>query len=184
MRKFIGFAAAATAFIASPALAEVTVNIDTATGAISGFVGKGDVQMPFGLNNSAIQKLINANKQAVTFSIDAEVDGGSYVCKWTTGPDHNLTVHRITKKFEGEVTATIAADPRKTGQWTGWNLSGSVSASGDDATVPEVGDSCLGKGTDGVVESVSTGAGTLDFGAFYATIASVRHQLVATINIL
>jgi hypothetical protein len=57
-------ALAATAFIASTAVANAaTVNPDG-----TGFVGKGEVQSAYGFNNSAIQKIIDANEKAFTFT--------------------------------------------------------------------------------------------------------------------
>jgi hypothetical protein len=57
-------ALAATAFIASTAVANAaTVNPDG-----TGFVGKGEVQSAYGFNNSVIQKIIDANEKAFTFT--------------------------------------------------------------------------------------------------------------------
>jgi len=57
-------AIAAVALMATATAATAaTVNSDG-----SGFVGKGEVQSAFGLNNSAIQKIIDANEKAFTFT--------------------------------------------------------------------------------------------------------------------
>ena len=57
-------AIAAVALIASATSASAaTVNSDG-----SGFVGKGEVQSAYGFNNSAIQKIIDANETAFTFT--------------------------------------------------------------------------------------------------------------------
>jgi hypothetical protein len=56
-------ALAATAFIASTAVANASVTIDAAG---KGFVGKGDVQTALGLNNSALQKAVDAKSLVFT----------------------------------------------------------------------------------------------------------------------
>ena len=138
----VGLLAAA---LSAAALASVTVNADG-----TGFVGKGDVQVPFGWNNAVAQQ----KATGVTFAyIQSNIYSG--VCEWVTGEGtRGMKVHTVTKSRNTEVVAGIAADPRKTGQYTGWNLlgfGGSVST-GD---VPEVGGACLGEGADGHYTSVN-----------------------------
>ncbi len=60
----------ATAAIAAVALlaTATAANAATVNSDGSGFVGKGEVQSAYGLNNSAIQKIIDANEKAFTFT--------------------------------------------------------------------------------------------------------------------
>ena len=51
MKKMLLAAAAATVFISAAALASVTFDPNTGTG----FVGKGDIQVPMGWNNKQLQ---------------------------------------------------------------------------------------------------------------------------------
>ncbi len=99
------------------AVAFAAVTFDPATG--TGFVGKGDVQLAFGWNNAQMQ----ANHQAVTFKYVAAATY-AFDCEWYTGPEHNRKRHENTKTAESGINISIAADSRKTGQWTGWHLKG------------------------------------------------------------
>ena len=154
MRKIAIAAAVAAATISSAALALVTVDSNG-----YGFVGKGDVQLAFGWNNAAAQR--NAN--AVSFHSQSSASYEA-VCTFTTGEGtRGERIHNVTHNRSTAVLSNIASDPRKTDQWTGYNLNGfgSVTTSGE---VPEVGGACMGNnGHDGVWSSVtelgSTGNG-------------------------
>ena len=155
MCKFPIAAAVAAATISTAAMALVTVDSNG-----YGFVGKGDVQLAFGWNNAAAQR--NAN--AVSFHMQSSADYEA-VCTFTTGEGtRGERVHNVRHNRSTAVLSNIASDPRKTGQWTGYNLNGfgAVTTSGDP--VPVVGEACMGNsGHDGVWSSVtelgSTGGG-------------------------
>lgn len=170
MKKMFLAAAAASVMISGMAFAAADIYISG--GAASGFVGKGDVQTTFGLNNAQIQKV----HTEVKFDLDMSYDAGSYVCVWTTGEGtRGEKEHRVTKKMKGSLFAALSSTDRKTGQWTGWNITGgNVEETGDG--LKEAGDSCLGNGTGGTVESVSEDAGGMT-GGLYATINGDRRQV-------
>lgn len=117
MRKLtcllLGSAAALT-LTATPALAAVT--LDTATG--TGFVGKGDVQQPLGLNNAALQNAVD--KGLLTWSYEG-TQTYAFECEWDTGVK-KVTHHVNTKVVERSASAAVTATARKTGQYTGWHI--------------------------------------------------------------
>ena len=152
-------ALAAVALIASATAAQAATLNDAGTG----FVGKGEVQSAFALNNAKLQDAITANKQAFTFTTTQPAaqslsSSASQVvtehatqsahrvlsCTVTVGGVKNPRVFEAdgtrdgikvgsregtregtrTGSLNGTLDASINADPRKTGQWTGWNLKG------------------------------------------------------------
>lgn len=133
------------AALSAAAMATVTINADG-----SGFIGKGDVQVPFGWNNATAQQ----KASGVTF---AYVQSNTYaaVCEWITGENspRGVKVHTVNKSKSTEVVSTLSADPRKTGQYTGWILSG-FGAYATTGETPEVGGACLGEGAEGTFTSV------------------------------
>lgn len=164
MRKFMGIVAVSAAIALAMSSAGAAVTFDSGSG--TGFVGKGDIQEAFGLNNKALQDAAST----VTFSYlaTAEFD---VTCEWdsTTGGPKPKTIHHvITNTKTSGIASTVDGDPRKTrgqNQFTGFNLLGHVLESSDSA--PEVGDVCRnGNGADSVgyvtaVESLGGGAETL-----------------------
>ena len=74
--------------------------------------------------------------QATTYDVTIEFSTGN--------PDHPKSIedHVVTQETSSSITASVASDPRKTGQYTGWNLKGfgATITSGD--AVPAVGDTC------------------------------------------
>lgn len=155
-------AAVSVAAFASIAVAAVTYypNGDdpTSTGLVGsntyhpyGYVGKGDVQSPAGLNNAQMQAV--ATGVTFTYSSSEEYEG---VCTWTTGEGtRGERVHNVSRKRSTTVNAAVSADARKTGQWTGWNLTG-LGSTTTTGSVPEVGGDCNGsQGHDGVWTSVT-----------------------------
>ena len=125
--------------------ASVTLN-DNGTG----WVGKGDVQLAFGWNNAAAQKYA----KDVTFSFE---QSSSYeaVCVWVTEGKKESTTHTRTHKRKVSVASTITYDVRKTGQYTGYILTGFGETTGEGDEVPVVGGPCPGnQGNEGVWESV------------------------------
>jgi len=165
MRKFAIAAAVAAATISSAAMALVT--FDSTTGA--GFVGKGDVQLAFGWNNAAAQR----NAGAVTFQYESSNEYET-VCVWTTG-NRNPTVHRNTNTRSTSVSSTVAADLKKTGQYTGYYLTG-FGATTTTGEVPYVGGPCPGfEGNGKTVESVTDLGGT--GGGLFVTYNGVSVQI-------
>lgn len=113
-------AVAAVALFAAVGTASALVTFDPENG--EGFVGKGDVQLAFGWNNSALQE--NAN--GVTFQY-AAIDEYEAVCEFTTGPAHSRTTHTITETELTSVAGAPDGDPRKVKgqqQFTGFDLEG------------------------------------------------------------
>ena len=107
-----------------------------------GFIGKGDVQnLPgWGWNNATAQ----AEATKVTFS-ENSVDEYDVEIKFDTGnpaQPQSVQHHTVTQGKSTSVLASVASDPRKTGQFTGWNLlsRGETVVTGD--AIPNVGDSC------------------------------------------
>lgn len=115
--------------------AAASVSFDPSTG--TGFVGKGDVQTVFAWNNATAQ----TQAQKVSFAYNA-TNTYDVTIEFDTGGIHNTTHHTVTQGKSTTVSSSVASDPRKTGQYTGWNLTGlgTTTTSGD--TIPAVGDPC------------------------------------------
>lgn len=158
MRKTFIAAVAALTVVSTAAGAAVAVTDGV------GFVGKGDVQLAFGWNNAAAQK--NANAVSFTYEGKTTYD---VTCEWDTvtgGPRSKTIHHDITIPRHTSVFSTIAADPRKTGQYTGYNLNG-FGSTVTTGTTPEVGAACPGNNPGEiteVVETSSTGGLFVNFG--------------------
>jgi hypothetical protein len=149
MRKITLAAAAVLAVVSTAAFASVTFDSSSGTG----FVGKGDVQLAFGWNNQAAQR----NATAVSFTYNAQ-DTYDVECYWeTTTGNGRIVVHDITVPRHVSVAASVASDPRKTGQWTGYNLNG-FGAVTTDGTVPAVGGACPGNNPGSIVAVTPTGS--------------------------
>jgi hypothetical protein len=142
------------------ALAATTAVAYTIDDAGFGWVGKGEVQTVFGLNNARMQ----AAHTRVVFDYEATTVY-SWQCEWYTGADHNLSHHTHPQTTSRAVSAAIGSGSRPTGQWTGWNLTGfeGATATGGDftATCPgnDAGNGNSGEKTvvDGSVTSTTTG---------------------------
>jgi len=149
---------AATAFVAAMLVggfsftttvwAAVSFDPDNGTG----FVGKGDIQTAFGWNNAQLQQ----NAEDVSFST---VKTATYdvVCQWVTGEGtRGEKTHQVTQEETTEVNSDVVHKTRTNPQSavTGFQLTGfgDTTTSGD---VPSVGDSCLGEGAEGTVQSVN-----------------------------
>jgi len=124
-----------------------------------GFVGKGDVQSAFQLNNLVIQDEIESFApnygDAFLFALDA-ADTYEFVCEWYTGPTQNRMRHEVTHRRHTGITAVIDGEPRSgPTQFTGFNLLALHEPEESGDAVPVVGGSCPGsQGTDGVIISV------------------------------
>jgi hypothetical protein len=96
----------------------MSVAFDPSTG--TGWVGKGDVQTAYGWANKAMQQ----NHVAVTFEYQ-QTTQYTWVCEWTTGEGtRGEQTHTSDMDETFEVGGVIGKVDRKTGQWTGWFLTG------------------------------------------------------------
>ena len=120
-------AVAVTAVLGIAGAAIASVTYDPAEG---GFVGKGDVQTLFNMNNKAAQDA--AKNNLVSFSYDASV-GYAFECEWWTGPAHNRSYHSNTRNVSIDVNSSVAFSDKKTGQYTGWFLNPIAIAGGSVA---------------------------------------------------
>jgi hypothetical protein len=163
----LGVAVGLVACLAVATAAYALTTFDPVTGI--GFVGKGDLQTPWGWSDQKLQ----AEAANVTFSYE-EVDEIDYsvVCEFDTGPAAHLVHHVVT--HNGNVDASVSYDPKSKsrtnplGKVNGFILYGidpDSTVVTDDGDVPAVGDTCLGDPVNGVVTSVtvvdSTSSATL-----------------------
>ena len=153
MRKLTLAAALAAATISTAALA--TVTFDPATG--TGFVGKGDVQIPMGWNNKQLQD----NAGGLTFAYN-KTTSYSAVCTFTTGEGtRGEQTHNVDHNTSTVVLSGIAYDARKNssgkdGSITGFFLTGLGSTTSNGGDAPVVGSPCMGNdGHDGLWSSVT-----------------------------
>jgi hypothetical protein len=162
----LGVAACAAATV----VAYATVTFSPATGL--GFIGKGDLQTPWGWNDAKLQ----ACAAGVSFYY-ASAQSATYtaVCEFTTAEGrpgqqtHNIE-HKVNKV--SSINATVAYDARKNnlGKVTGFNLTGfGTTTTTSSGTVPVVGGPCPGNpGTDGVWISVELTSSSSSGGGLYA----------------
>lgn len=169
MKFFKGLTLSAVALVATTAFAAVTY--DPGTG--KGFVGKGDVQIPFSLNNQTMQ-----TKAQSTFFHQENKETYTFTCMWLTGNIQNIKQHFRDKKLRTDVAKMLASDPRKTGQWTGWNLNGfeSISVALGDP-IPMVGDACPGEEGNGARVSAVDPNPISKSVTLFATIDGVSKQI-------
>lgn len=129
MNKGILTSVAATTFAAALALAtpaSAAVTFDSATG--TGFVGKGDIQLAFGWNNSQLQNHANG----VSFAAISEtVSEQSWVCTNTKNENIQERERTTTTSTSGMVSG-IARDGKK--QVTGFNLLGYAAVTSTSTT--------------------------------------------------
>jgi opacity protein-like surface antigen len=154
MKKMI-IAAAAAALASTAAYAAVT--FEPSTGA--GFVGKGDVQLAYGWNNSALQ-----NKAAAVSFNYVENDHYDVTCEWdtVTGGKKSKTIHHsVTVKRKTKLNSAVAYDLRLRNQITGFTLKG-FSSSDTTGTEPSIGDTCQANGDEEVGNGAVVTAVALD----------------------
>ncbi|WP_439386815.1 hypothetical protein [Amycolatopsis lexingtonensis] len=146
--------------------------LDTVSG--TGFVGKGEVQTPFGWNNAKLQ----TNAAGVTFSYDA-TETYDAVCTWITGEGtKGEKTHNVTHATSTSVASAVAYDARVKTQITGFTLKG-FGATATTGEVPVVGGTCPGnEGTDGTWSSVTQTGST---GGLYARYGGVSVLLTPTV---
>ena len=143
-------AGAATAYTGTP--------LQTGTG----FVGKGELQDPWGWNNQTLQQ----NASGVSFSVESQ-GRYEYDCEWVTGEGtRGQRTHQVTHKRTSLVSSALDYETRtnqskKNVQVTGFVLTGFSSASEPGTALPVVGGPCLGQGANGTVTDVRV----LDAGA-------------------
>lgn len=124
------------ALVSTAAWATVTFDPNSGTG----FVGKGDVQIAFGWNNSQAQK--NANGVSFTYESDQSYD---VTCDWTTvtgGRISKTIYHEATNHKSTSLSSTIAYDARLKNQYTGYTLIGAGATTTTGDPVPAIGDAC------------------------------------------
>jgi opacity protein-like surface antigen len=143
MKKFITAAVIATLAISSPAAAAVSVD-DFGFG----FVGKGDVQLAFGWNNSQLQS--NAAGLSFQYTLRSRYD---VTCEWTTGPAHNRKTHVVETTKNVNVNSKIDWDARRRNQINGFIMDGFINNGAGGQDVPVVGGSCP-NGGDGLITEV------------------------------
>lgn len=159
--------AGAAALLACASLAHAAVVFDEDTG--NGFVGKGDVQLAFGWNNQALQS--SAAGVGFHYETIQEYDA---VCVWTTGQGtRGQKTHKVTQHKSADVSTSVAYEMRtnRKADITGFILGGYLNGAVDVA-LPQVGDACLGEGTNGQLTAV-TPTGVAEGGLFvvYGTAA-------------
>ena len=126
----------------------------------TGWVGKGDVQTAFAWNNKVMQD----RHTQVSFQYDNSVTY-TFACEWTTGEGtRGEKQHVQTKTVTTGVQAAVGSLDRKTGQWTGWFLSGIPSGGAvaePDCSGNEAGDGFSGEKTvvEGSLVILSQGGG-------------------------
>jgi hypothetical protein len=151
MRKFI-IAASIAALAVVPTVASAA-DFNAATGA--GFVGKGEIQTPFGWNDQKLQ----SKAGGVTFTYDkTTAEDWAVTCEWDTsseqGKDHQVVIKHHEARKSADVDAAVAYDVKSgsrinaNSKVTGFKLMDKdnviVTSSGD--VIPAVGDACLGNG--------------------------------------
>ena len=141
-----------------------------------GWVGKGDVQTAFAFNNSTMQK----KHTGVVFTYMSSTNYEA-VCTFTTGEGtRGERIHNVEHNKTVGVNATISADSRKTGQWTGWFLTGLGSIITQNGDVPVVDAPCMGNaGHEGVWTSVTI-LGSGEANGLFATVDGVTKNIPIT----
>lgn len=123
-RKVFGFGIILATLLA-PIMVLASVTFDPFTG--KGFVGKGDVQIPFGWNNAQLQ----ANALQVSFTYSA-TNTYTVTEAWATGnPDNPWTLnsHTTTIPVDYSISSTLDGSPRQVKgqrQFTGFILTGFI----------------------------------------------------------
>ena len=135
------------ALVSTMGFASVTLNDDG-----TGWVGKGDVQIAFGWNNAAAQRNVNA----VTFSFQ-QTSTYEGICTWTTGDGRRgERTHNVAHTTSVQILSSVGYEARRTGQWTGYHLTGFGATTGSGDDVPVVGAPCMGnEGHEGLWSAVT-----------------------------
>lgn len=165
-RRTVTIAAAAGATLLMFAGAANAYTLDLSTG--TGFVGKGEVQTPFGWNNAKLQ----SNASGVSFTYDV-AEEYTAVCTFTTGEGtKGEKVHNVPRDVITLINSAIAYDVRVRNQITGFTLKG-FGTTTETGAAPVVGGACAGGPDGGSWTSVEL---TASQGGLYA-----RHGLNSTL---
>jgi hypothetical protein len=147
-KLYLAMGMALVAMLVAAGAVFAAVTFDSSTG--KGFVGKGDVQLAFGWNDSQLQK--NAN--GVSFSYN---DTATYTatCTWITGEGtrgeqtHYVDIPRH-RTVNSVVEHEIRTNPKS--KVTGFKLTG-FGATTYEGTVPVVGEACVSDDGSGVAQN-------------------------------
>jgi hypothetical protein len=116
------------------------VTFNPSTG--KGDVGKGDVQLAFGWNNTQLQK----NASGVDFLYD-HTDTFAVTCVWEHEAGKEIKTHTQNVTQHNKVKGTVEFSMKQKNQVTGWHLNGWEERPYLTGTVPMEGDACAqGKG--------------------------------------
>lgn len=171
--KLLKYSVGAAVCAAATVVAYAAVTFDPATGL--GFVGKGDLQTPWGWNDAKLQN----SAAGVSFYYHTYQTGSySAVCTFTTGEGtRGERTHNVahSKDVVGSIESTVLHDARKNsqGKVTGFNLTGlgTGTSTVSSGSIPVVGEPCPGnQGHDGVWTSV-TALSSTSGGGLYAVSA-------------
>jgi hypothetical protein len=186
MKKLMVPVLALMACATTAVVAYAVVVFDPISG--TGFVGKGDLQVPWGWNNAVMQ----ANAEGVSFGYEL-IEEADYdvVCEWdtVTGGKTPKTIHHVvatTADIDSSVAYDVSKSTRRNpqGSVNGFFLLGGENVVVDESDLPAVGDACIGGDTPddtkpGVVTAVTLVVGSeLSSETLYAS-----HPLAATIAI-
>lgn len=136
----------------------------------NGFVGKGEIQTPFGWNNAKLQ----ANAAGVTFGYNT-TENYSAVCTWITGAGtRGERTHTVTHTSATSVAGAVSYDARVRTQITGFTLTGFAGAPVVTGEVPVVGGACPGSdGTSGTWSAVELLDSTSGLYAYYGDLSTL-----------
>jgi hypothetical protein len=105
------------------------------------------VQIPYAV--------MQANATAVHFRYD-QTTAFEFDCEWMTGPTRNRVHHQATLNTSATLNGAPASDPRKTGQYTGWDLIGWSGSGPATAALPTNAD-CRATCTDTIIKTIVPG---------------------------
>ncbi len=172
MRKLIGIGGLGALFAAAFATTAMlsttfdpSCSLQVSNWGPCGFVGKGDLQTPWGWNNATM----NANASGVTFVYSQE-GHWQYDCEWWTGPANNRKYHRTTHHLGTTINAAVDSEVRRGSgiqNVNGFKLVGGPYSAGGGGDMPaEIADGapCPGNAGNGatVVAGSQIGEGTVE----------------------
>jgi hypothetical protein len=132
-KKLMGLALTGLLTFGAVTGASASVTYDTTTG--FGTVGKGDVQLTLGYNNTQMQ----ANATSLVFTQES-VDTYDVVVEWYTGSIKNQKHHIITQHKTTTLNDYVSYDLKVKKQVVGFNLTGIDSTTVVGDNVPVVGE--------------------------------------------
>jgi hypothetical protein len=171
MKKLFGSLVGAALVLTIIATAHAAVIFNGTTG--TGWAGKGDVQSAFGWNNARMQQ----NHTSITFEYD-ETTTASWQCEWYTGPDHNISHHSQSFNRTRSIGGVLGDRDRKTGQWTGWHLTGFTDSYSTGGNVtPSCPGNPEGNGNSGEKTVVEGSVNVVTAGGLYAVFGGDRRLI-------